>query len=93
MLSVDDLANEVRRLEDEFKAARDKLHAALIEASPFKVGEVYVNSQGRRGQIVRVFVRYGNHALPILALYRKDGSLGKREQVMYSWDYWKREDG
>lgn len=90
MSALDDLKAKVTRLRDQLKEAESAYDAALVAASPFRVGQVYANSKGRRGTVCRIDAnRYSHNAVPVFQLHRKDGSLGVKRTPMYSWHGWK----
>src|ERR1044072_2450906 len=97
MSALDDLANKVARLRDQLKDAEEKYRNALIEDSPYRVGQISKSRDGRRGKIANIKVDIsprGGTLRPILALYKKDGSLGSRTIDLWLREYegWERDD-
>ncbi len=91
MSTIDDLKNKVQRLKDQLREAEKSLHAAMVEEHPVKIGMVFQDSKGRRGQVTHVFVKWGTIKVT-LSLFRKDGTLGERTADL-AWGGWKIVDG
>jgi hypothetical protein len=81
--------------------ALETLRLASIEASPVKIGEIYVLSKNivfrwkprrieQRGQVTEFGTRNGR-TRPVLTLFNADGNLGKRKVEMYDSKDWTKE--
>lgn len=92
MSNIDDLKTKVGQLRDQLRQAEASLNAAIIAASPYEIGQIWTRTDqsGRmvRGQIVRFGVRF-HPTMPVLRLFKADGTLGKLEADMYQ-DDWKK---
>lgn len=99
MSTIEDLEAKVKSLNDQLKCAQASLNEAKLAACPIKVGEVYTKKDWRggkiTGQVSRITIRF-NSVIPVLTLFKADGSLGKRESEMRWLNDWKlvsRSDG
>jgi hypothetical protein len=87
MSNIDDLKRKVQSLQDQLRAATEAYNAARIFEYEIKVGQIFTDKKGRRGEVVRHIIRYGE-IQPVLRLFKKDGSLGEHRVDMYRWDHW-----
>lgn len=95
MNDLNTLSNEVTRLERELKDAKSRLTTAKIESSGIRVGDVFrrtkYNGKMEMGQVIRFGARFGarfDAPLPVMRLFKADGTLGIRETSLYSWGKW-----
>lgn len=65
---------------------------ALVDASPFKIGDFYVSNLRGRCQISLIYANY-DHVTVRGRLCRRDGSVGVRQTTIYSSDNWRKEAG
>jgi hypothetical protein len=91
MSDIATLEQRVEVAQAELNTARAALNKALIAAHPTKVGDILIDKKGRRGQVDAVHISYGCPR-PMVRLFKKDGSLGKRVTTVYSWDGWTQDD-
>jgi hypothetical protein len=94
MSTINDLELQVSRLKNELRSAQEKLLTAKLEASTAKLGTIWSRTQRgktERGQVVRYGTRYYSE-MPILKLFKSDGTLGLRERELTSWGGWNIEE-
>lgn len=93
MSTIDDLKAKRRRLDDELAEVNRKLVAALLEASPIKVGDMYekttYSKRVIRARVVDKTIAFG-HVVGVLAVLKKDGSEGLVRSDTSSWQRWKK---
>lgn len=67
--------------ENAARVAKAAYHAALIAASPYKVGNIVRSVKGDVAKVVRVFVKWdlAQAAQFAAVMKKKDGSWGERE--------------
>lgn len=88
MSTINDLANKVARLTNELRDATQSYHNALIGASEYKPGAIYVRRKnGQRAIVQKVTMHYGTPR-PILLKCKKDGTPGLAPVGYFSKEEW-----
>jgi hypothetical protein len=87
MSTVEDLGNKVKRLKDQLREAQASYDAARIAEYPVKIGQIYKNRKGQRGQVTKIYVRYDT-VCALISFFKVDGTVGLRSKEMHDWDKW-----
>ncbi|KKN76458.1 hypothetical protein LCGC14_0369670 [marine sediment metagenome] len=85
---------EIQKLEDSIYGLRQKLSELLQkkaeELCEFRVGDKVTDRSGRIGEVVNISAGYAGSPRFNVRLYKKDGRLGQRRTLAYSFDGWEK---
>jgi len=70
----------------ENKKRQDEIKIALFkDETGLRVGDRLRLKSGASGEITEFWVKFSS-VHPVICYYEKDGTLGKRQSVLYDWD-------
>lgn len=76
----------IREALSENRKEQNEIRVTLFkEKTGLNVGDRVELKSGESGEITGFMANYSS-VNPIMCFYKKDGSLGKRESVLYDWD-------
>ena len=75
-----------RNAFSENKKKQNEIRVALFkEKTGLRVGDRLRLKSGASGEITEFWVKFSS-VHPVICYYEKDGTLGKRQSVLYDWD-------
>ena len=85
-LELERLKKEEEVLRETLKENRKKRDEIMVEIyTGLRKGDRLKLKSGESGKIIGFRVNYSS-VNPIMCFYKKDGTLGKRESILYDWD-------